>query len=60
MLHVQETVNLLMTSPMNVMVQPQPSSSSRSIKVIEQLSDKYESIQKDIAATKAQVEISLV
>jgi hypothetical protein len=37
------------------MVQPQPSTSSRSNKVIEQLSSKYESIQRDLAATRAQV-----
>lgn len=58
MLHVQESFinsNLLMTSPMTVIVQPQPSSSSRSNKVIEQLSNKYELIQKDLAATRAQV-----
>lgn len=58
MLHVQESFinsNLLMTPPMTVIVQPQPSSSSRSNKVIEQLSNKYELIQKDLAATRAQV-----
>ncbi|EPB89255.1 hypothetical protein HMPREF1544_03879 [Mucor circinelloides 1006PhL] len=60
MLHVQESFinsSLLMTPPMTVIVQPQPSSSSRSNKVIEQLSNKYELIQKDLAATRAQLEI---
>lgn len=57
MLHVQESVNLLMQPTITVVVQPQPSSSSRSIKVIEQLSEKYELIQRDIAATKAQVSV---
>lgn len=58
MLHVQESFinsNLLMTPPMTVIVQPQPSSSSRSSKVIEQLGNKYELIQKDLAATRSQV-----
>lgn len=60
MLHVQEsfvhTSNLLMTPPITVMVQPQPSSSSRSNKVVEQLSGRLESIYLDIAATRQQLE----
>lgn len=59
MLHVQEsfahTSNLLMTPPITVIVQPQPSSSSRSNKVVEQLGGKLESIYMDIAATRQQV-----
>lgn len=45
-----------MTPPITVMVQPQPSSSSRSNKVVEQLSGRLESIYLDIAATRQQLE----
>ncbi|KAI9480523.1 MAG: hypothetical protein EXX96DRAFT_563100 [Benjaminiella poitrasii] len=65
MLHVQEpfvvhnSSNLLIsnTTTATVLVQPQPSTSSRSTKVIEQLSIKYETIQKELANTKAQLEM---
>ncbi|CEP17972.1 hypothetical protein [Parasitella parasitica] len=59
MLHVQEpfiSSNLLMTPPMTVIVQPQPSNSSRSNKVIEQLSNNYELLQKELVATRTQLE----
>lgn len=59
MLHVQDsfahTSNLLMSPPMTVIVQPQPSSSSRSNKVVEQLGSKLDSVHRDIAATRLQV-----
>jgi hypothetical protein len=54
MLHLQQESfipSLLMQPPITVVVQ-----SSRSTKVFEQLSTKYELIQKEISATKTQVE----
>lgn len=44
-----------MSPPIAVVVQPQPSTSSRTNKVLEQLSSKYEAIQNEISTTKAQV-----
>lgn len=59
MLHIQDsfshTSSLLMSPPIAVVVQPQPSTSSRTNKVLEQLSSKYEAIQNEISTTKAQV-----
>ncbi|KAI8970018.1 hypothetical protein BDF20DRAFT_915895 [Mycotypha africana] len=45
-----------MSTPVSVII-PQPSTSSRSTKVIEHLSDKYEFIQKEIASTKSQLDL---
>ncbi|KAG1177704.1 hypothetical protein G6F70_001760 [Rhizopus microsporus] len=60
MLHIQDsfshTSSLLMSPPIAVVVQPQPSTSSRTNKVLEQLSSKYEAIQNEISTTKAQLE----
>lgn len=59
MLHIQESFahnsNLLMAPPITIMVQPQPSCSSRSNKVIEQLGSKLDSVHRDLAATRLQV-----
>ncbi|KAI8090472.1 hypothetical protein BDF21DRAFT_357030 [Thamnidium elegans] len=59
MLHVQESFhnsNLLMSPPMTVIVQPQPSNSSRSNKVVEQLNGKLELVYREIASTRLQLE----
>ncbi|KAI7906581.1 uncharacterized protein BX663DRAFT_540322 [Cokeromyces recurvatus] len=63
MLHIQEAFtihnsNLLMSTTTTVIVQPQPSTSSRSTKVIEQLNIKYDTIQKELASIKVQLEVS--
>lgn len=59
MLHIQEPFahnsSLLMSPPIAVVVQPQPSTSTRTLKVIEQLSQNFDSIQKEIASTRLQV-----
>jgi hypothetical protein len=61
MLHIQESFahnsSLLMAPmiPPTVPVQPQPSTSSRSIKVIEQLANRLEDVQREIVNTKIQV-----
>jgi len=58
MLHVQDNFhnsNLLMPPPMTVIVQPQPSNSSRSNKVIEQLNGKLDLVQREISSTRLQV-----
>lgn len=60
MLHVQDSFahnsSLLMTPPVTAIVQPQPSSSSRSNKVVEQLGSKLDMVHRDIAATRQQLE----
>ncbi|KAG1138334.1 hypothetical protein G6F37_000229 [Rhizopus arrhizus] len=61
MLHIQEPFahnsSLLMSPPIAVVVQPQPSTSTRTLKVIEQLSQNFDSIQKEIASTRLQLEM---
>ncbi|KAI8098871.1 uncharacterized protein BX664DRAFT_319815 [Halteromyces radiatus] len=66
MLHVQESLphsnsliftQPLLASPSSNSIHPQPTiSSSRSTRVIEQLQDKWERIQKELAVTRSQLE----
>lgn len=59
MLHIQESFahnsSLLMSPPITVVVQPQPSTSSRTNKVAEQLNYKLDVTQKEIASIRNQV-----
>ncbi|KAG0793187.1 hypothetical protein G6F16_004899 [Rhizopus arrhizus] len=60
MLHIQESFahnsSLLMSPPITVVVQPQPSTSSRTNKVAEQLNYKLDVTQKEIASIRNQLE----